>query len=244
MRIADILDSADFVKPCGAQKSSAILREKLGIKQEKVLLAFSRGKDSIAAWLALRDAGVEVIPYHMNPIPGAKFISESLAYFEDFFGQKIYDYPHPNFYNNFFGLAFQPPYRHKILQACEFPGVSFKDTEDLLREEHGLSSRAWVCDGVRAADSPIRRLVMTKHGVMRSQTGHFSCIYDWRKQAVVKVMEAYNVQLPKEYELFGRSYDGYDYRFIKPLKDHMPEDYKILKHWFPLIDVEIARHEL
>lgn len=42
-----------------------------------MLLAFSRGKDSIAAWRALRDAGVEVKPFHLYLVPGLAFADES-----------------------------------------------------------------------------------------------------------------------------------------------------------------------
>jgi hypothetical protein len=44
---------------------------------DKTLLAFSRGKDSIATALALRDK-IEVIPFHYDDLPGLEFIEESL----------------------------------------------------------------------------------------------------------------------------------------------------------------------
>jgi hypothetical protein len=56
-------------------------------------------------------------------------------------------------------------------------------------------------------------------------------------------IERYGVKLPIDYELFGRSFDGIDYRFAKPLRERLPEDYERIKFWFPLIDVEILSHE-
>ena len=53
---------------------SAQLRAQLA--GETVILAFSRGKDSLAAWLALREAGVNVVPYHMYLIPELRFVDE------------------------------------------------------------------------------------------------------------------------------------------------------------------------
>ena len=37
--------------------------------------------------------------------------------------------------------------------------------------------------------------------------------------------------------------DGLDYRFIKPLKEKMPDEYERIKKYFPLIDLEILRYE-
>ncbi len=78
--------------------SSAQLLTQLAQEGNPVLLAFSRGKDSIAAWLALREHGVEVVPYHLYSIPGLTFVDESLKVFEDFFDTKIIDLPHPALY--------------------------------------------------------------------------------------------------------------------------------------------------
>jgi predicted PP-loop superfamily ATPase len=49
------------------QPTSAEVRASLAGEGRPVLLAFSRGKDSIAAWLALRDAGVDVVPFSEPP---------------------------------------------------------------------------------------------------------------------------------------------------------------------------------
>ena len=60
------------------QPTSAEVRESLAAEGRPVLLAFSRGKDSIAAWLALRAAGVDVIPYHMYLVPDLAFVAALL----------------------------------------------------------------------------------------------------------------------------------------------------------------------
>ena len=53
-------------------------KEKYG---DKTILAFSRGKDSIAAALALRGK-IDVIPVHYDNPPYLDFITESLKYYE------------------------------------------------------------------------------------------------------------------------------------------------------------------
>ena len=55
-------------------------------------------------------------------------------------------------------------------------------------------------------------------------------------------IEGAGVDLPVDYEWFGRSFDGIDYRFTKPLSEHAPDDFKRLLEWFPLAELEIFRH--
>ena len=46
-------------------------------RQKKTLLAFSCGKDAVAAWLAIRDKFEEVIPYYLYLVPQFEFVDES-----------------------------------------------------------------------------------------------------------------------------------------------------------------------
>ena len=60
------------------QGTSLAVREKLAADGRPVLLAFSCGKDSIAAWLAMRDMGIEVVPAYLYYVPGLRFVDEDL----------------------------------------------------------------------------------------------------------------------------------------------------------------------
>lgn len=48
-------------------------------------------------------------------------------------------------------------------------------------------------------------------------------------------------QLPVDYKLFGRTFDGIDYRFLKPIKENFPRDYEKIITWFPLAELELFR---
>ncbi|WP_161791100.1 hypothetical protein [Amycolatopsis sp. MJM2582] len=50
--------------------------------------------------------------------------------------------------------------------------------------------------------------------------------------------------MPIDYEWYGRSFDGLDYRFIEPLSRHAPEDYARDPDWCPLAEPELLRHDL
>lgn len=226
------------------QPPSSKVRSELAALGRPVLLAFSRGKDSIAAWLALRDAGIEVVPYHMWQVPDLPFISESLAYYEDWFGVEIADLPHPTFYRWLGNTVFQPPERLSTIDAAQLPKVDYSDVLEAFCEDRGISlSETWICDGVRAADSIVRRASFSTHGVWKSKSRKVSPVWDWTMAELRERISESGIELPIDYEWFGRSFDGLDYRFSGPLRDNSPEDFEVLREWFPLIDLEIMRHE-
>ena len=49
--------------------------------------------------------------------------------------------------------------------------------------------------------------------------------------------------LPIDYDLFGRTFDGLDYRFIKPISENLPDDFELIRRWFPGVDLEMMRYE-
>ncbi len=78
--------------------SGRALAEQIRAKTGTVILSFSAGKDSLAAWLLLRELGFDVVPVYKWLVPGLLFVERSLAYYESFFGTRIRRYPHPSFY--------------------------------------------------------------------------------------------------------------------------------------------------
>lgn len=85
-------------------------------RQAETLLAFSTGKDAIAAWLALREKFDAVHPYYLYLVPGLEFVEESLDYYERFFGTKIVRLPHPSLHRWLNSFTFQPPERVAVIK--------------------------------------------------------------------------------------------------------------------------------
>jgi hypothetical protein len=227
----------------GATPSSQ-LRGQLANEGRPVLLAFSRGKDCLAAAIALRDAGVEVIPYHLYLIPDLEFVAESLAYFEGWFGRPIINLPHPSLYRWLTHAMFQPPERIQVLNAAAITVPGYADVNLLIKEEQGLPADTWTCDGVRAADSPNRRTSIVTHGPVNQATRTQKVVWDWRKAHVMDAIAKAGVKLPVDYEWFGRSFDGLDRRFLEKIARHAPRDYARILEWFPLADLELRRGNL
>lgn len=215
----------------------------------RCLLAFSRGKDSIAAWLALRESGLfpEIIPFHLDGCPCMSFIEDSLKYFEDWFQTRIIRLPHISFYRMIGAALFQTPDRLDTIRRLgwdQCTRFTYNDVRRWLAEDLGWpADSTWTATGVRATDSPRRRIHIVKCRARNHSKRQFYPIFDYRKADVMDAIKRHGLRLPVDYDLFGRSFDGIDYRFVSPLQRHRPEDFEVVKFWFPLIEAEILAHE-
>ena len=131
------------------QGTSLAVREKLAADGRPVLLAFSCGKDSIAAWLAMRDMGIEVVPAYLYYVPGLRFVDEELDYFEQKFQTRIKRYPHPSLYRWLNNAVFQAPERLRYIEAARLPEPSYEQMWDFIRADVGLDKSTWCADGTR-----------------------------------------------------------------------------------------------
>ena len=210
----------------------------------KTLLAFSGGKDSIAAYLQIKDSFEEIIPFYLYGVPNLEFIEESLSYYEKtlFGGRHIIRMPHPSLYRQLNAGVFQPPHRIPVIEAARLPEFTYKDVHDLIRLEHDCET-ALTATGVRAADSPMRHVSIMQHGPILLSKGEYFPVWDWKKADIVREFTKHNIKLSREYEIFGRSYDGLDARFLIPMKKHFPSDYARILEWFPLAEIEVYRAE-
>lgn len=224
------------------QPSSQKVIEIMKGKSDKVLLSFSCGKDSIVAWLAIRDH-FHIYPFYLYVVPDLEFINESLAYYEKFFGVKIPQYPHYSCYAHMSSCVFQPPHRVPVIDAIGFPSVTFDEIRKDVAEDYGLPSDTWYASGVRASDSLNRRASFKTHGPFTHSKSVFYPVWDVRKCGLVKMLKLSKVKLPIDYWIFGKSFDGQDFRFLYPIKKYFPKDYAKILEVFPMADLEIWRYE-
>lgn len=211
--------------------------------QSETLLAFSTGKDAIAAWLAVRDSFEAVHPYYLYLVPGLEFVEESLAYYEQYFGVKIARLPHPSLHRWLNNYTFQPPERCLVIDQAGLPNHEYSHIRQAVCNMRELKEDMLVADGVRAADSPMRRIAINTHGPITWSQGKYHPVWDWKKADLIDCFKRNNVRLPIDYKLFGRTFDGLDLRFILPLKKHRPADYKRVIEWFPMAELEVFRWE-
>lgn len=219
-----------------------VYRERYG---DKTLIAFSRGKDSIAVALALRDK-IEMVPFYYDDLPGLEFIDESLDYYERklFNGRRILRMPHPAFYKHLSDGIFQPVRRAELLAAASIPRINHADVVRMVKKQVGVEGDILSATGLRALDNAVRFISIRKHGAIRHGAGNWAPIWDWTKNRLMDEIERSGVSLPPDYTFLPRSFDGFSYLFLIPLKERFPRDYERVLEWFPLARAEILRFEI
>jgi hypothetical protein len=215
--------------------------KKIASRTDEITLAFSCGKDSIAAWLAIRPHFKKIVPVYMFLIPELEFVEKSLQYYEDFFETHILRVAHPSLYRMLRHFVFQSPENMGVLCQWDIPVVDYQDVIESVQIDQSLTSDSYHATGVRAADSPIRGMIVRKYGAINEKKKTFWPIWDWRKDRLVTVIKESRVKLPIDYKLFGRSFDGIDFRFLVQIKKYFPDDYGRILDFFPLAEAEIKR---
>lgn len=212
-------------------------------RQKKSLLAFSCGKDAVATWLAIREHFEEIVPYYLYLVPDLEFVNESIDYYERFFGTKIVQLPHPSVHRMLNNFVFQPPQNCKVIEQAGLPDFDYLDIQAVMCERYDLPKKTLVADGVRAADSPMRRVAINTHGSISYNQLKYHPIWDWKKADLIECFKKHNVKLAVDYKIFGRSFDGIDLRFLYLIREHFPKDYQKILDLYPLADLEIFRWE-
>lgn len=208
----------------------------------RVILGIS-GKDSLAAWLYLREHGFEIIPYMFWTVPGGlSFERQSHRYYQDFFGCKISYLPHPNFVKMWNAGQFQPPYRARLVKSLRMPFYDYHEIEDAIAEKHGLDHNYLAAIGYRAADNPGRRRLINNMGALGGASRHYYyAVWDWVMADIMGIIRRYNAKLSQSYDLFGCTFDEYGAADLQVLYHQRREDYDLLKFWFPLIGLRYVR---
>lgn len=221
------------------------LCEQMAAECDTCILAFSLGKDSVASWLQLRKYFKRIIPIYKYAIPKLEFVEDNLKYYEDFFGTHIYRFPHPTVYQMLNAGVAQTPETWRIITENR-PFPSRKDYNDsspskIMRELEGLPDSVYTAVGIRASDSPIRRMNVKVHGAVVHNKQTFYPIYDWLKGRLLKEFDDAGIKLSSDYQLWNNSFDGVSYKYLVEIRKHYPRDYERIKRLFPMADLEFLR---
>lgn len=236
--IADARRAAFQHHFASSEELCAYVRDVTG---DTVVLSFSLGKDSWAAFVQCKRYFRRLVPFFLELIPGLGFVEDELKRAEDFLGEPITRYPHPGFVRLLRTGALQPPERLAMCDGlARMPKMDYAAIEQHFRDYTKLEE-AFTAVGVRAADSPDRLSAIRKHGSLNAIKRSFMPVYDWKKDRLIDELRAAKIRLPVDYEMFGRTFDGFDFRFLEPIRRRFPEDFRRILQWFPLADADIAR---
>lgn len=220
--------------------------EKFASENDKILLSFSRGKDSIGAWLQLLKfyKPENIFPFHLYTIPHMAWEEESVKYYEDFFKTKILQLPHPRLYRMLRNSIFQDYNSYLKIKEMKLPSFDYDFCYKMALIHYKLPETTYVAIGNKRSDNINRAMQMKKNGGIQESKNKIFPIYDWTDTFLKSEIIKSGVKLPIDYEMFGRSFDGLQFEFVEPIKSNFPDDYEKIKTWFPLIDVEIERRRM
>lgn len=219
------------------------MNELRSVGHKDVFLGFSCGKDSLAAWIRLRDFGFTVHPWYQYYIPNLEFVEDNLTYYENKFKTKIVRLPHPNFYRWIHSDVFQTHTTSKIIDAIGVPDVTSEEIRKFMLSHTKLPIKTFSAYGTSAFDSVARYIFFKKLGPISYKGQKLYPLFDFKKSDVTRLLEKSKIKLPSDYRYFKRSFEGPRIEFLPAIKKHFPNDYKKILQWYPLCELEIARYE-
>lgn len=212
--------------------------------QDLVTLGFSTGKDSLACALLCQELGVKFIPFFFYHIPDLSFVERNIKMYEDKLGIEVVRLPHPMLYDYIRHQDFQPPKMINYMDSFNFPHLSFEELINYYLDSQGIDEYLYDVVGMRAAESFNRRKVFEKMGSgIDDKKYKIYPIWNWKNEDVKNYIASKGVKLTDDYDIWRRSFDGLKYQFLFGVKKRYPEDWQLIKEYFPLIEIELFRYE-
>lgn len=208
-------------------------------------LMFSRGKDSVAAWLYLRNFFKRIIPFYLYDIPDfLSFEEQSLAYYEDYFGIKIERFLDGNVVKDWQDLVFQSPLTEKIIDDFGYlKSYTVFDIVDFLRKKHN-APKGWCAASLSLCDNLCRRTIINTRGAVNYRRMIFYPCFDWTKKMILDIIKKHNLKLAPDYLFSPRSFSFRRYSNLMWVFKNRPDDFKKIEQYFPMIKAAIVREEL
>lgn len=213
--------------------------------EKRVVLHYSTGKDSIAAWIALRDAGFEVVPVYKEVIPDLSFIDSVIAAHEKYFGTEVIKVPYKGLFqelHNKYG-GFDDNVSMEMLETKDKLASSYNMKDDFNDFILGYTKCSVAVIGVKASDSIHRRTNFVMSGPYNGKQRMYSLCWRLAKNAPLKMIMDAKCPLPRYYLYLGRSpellFDS-EYWFIKK---YFPQDWERLCSFLPDAEVRVKSYE-
>lgn len=173
----------------GTSASRKVCEEVSAATGGEILLAFSRGKDSVASWLWLREFFPRIIPFHLAAVPGLGFVERSLSYYEKWFGTPIVRCVAGELYRALGELVYQPVEDEEWIDGLGFlPPHTTEQVARRVRQAHSCP-RAWTAYGISATDSIVRRSAAKyRTGKSAKRKVLYPC-FDWPRSLIMQTIE-------------------------------------------------------
>jgi 3'-phosphoadenosine 5'-phosphosulfate sulfotransferase (PAPS reductase)/FAD synthetase len=219
------------------RKESELKERMKNISNNKYILSFSCGKDSIVLLHYAHMFGLDIIPVHYYIIDKLSYNDEVSEWCENKYNIKI---------NNILSPIYSKMKAADLLcinrvweMRCDKVNP-FKKVEKLSKL---LFKTDWNLIGIKKNDSPTRRMNISVNGWYQENCGKVYPLFDWSDKDVWMCIKKYNLIINRCYEWFGRSQDVVNIKHLYPLKDKSPDDYDRFVREFPLIEPMVWLYE-
>jgi hypothetical protein len=208
----------------------------------KVTIGFSTGKDSVVGLDMLIKAGIEPIPIYFYCVPDLTFINNNIKMYEEHFGIRVIKLPHPMLYDYIDNASWQPLDRGKSIPS--YSKITFAELTKGYLMCMQIKDVEYDCNCMKMADSLNRRLLLRKLPDIEEKKKIIYLTKYLTNTDCFNYIKTNNIPLTRDYEIWGRSWDGLKYDYSMGVKKFYPEDYEKIKEMFPLIDAEILRYKI
>lgn len=241
-------------KPEGTVQSRLLCEEISKRSGGICILAFSRGKDSIPAWVWLREFFHTIYVYHMAPAPKLEYVETSLQYYEKVFESPILRFIDGEVLENIKGKSLQFLSTYELIDSLNFPTGYYAHEEmaRVVRDKYNCPN-AWHAMAMLANDNMFRLLNLRKkspNGELSIEGGFsrrpmtFYPTFDWTLAQNVEVLVNNNIHLPDDYLMSHRTISSIPgSNVIEALVNNYPADFEKIQALFPLIKTDWARNQ-
>jgi hypothetical protein len=213
-----------------------------GIRE--VTLGFSTGKDSVVGLDMLLKAGIKVIPIYFYAVPDLKFINDNIKMYEDHFNIRIVKMPHPVLFDYVDAQSWQTWDRFRTLHKNGYGSANFKQLTKSYLYCMKIEGYEYDCNCMKMADSLNRRLLLRKLPDVDENKKIIYLTKYLTNNDCFEYIKQNNIPLTRDYEIWGRSWDGLKYDYSMGVKKFYPDDYEKIKEYFPLIEAEVLRYKI
>lgn len=243
----------DFIPEGTVQ--SRLLCEDISRRSDGVcILGFSRGKDSIPAWIWLRQFFKTIYVYHLGPAPNVGYVQRSLEYYEREFDTPILRFIDGEVSENIKLKSFQLIGNYPIIDQLNIhPGYyDYVAVSEVIRKKYNCPN-AWHALAVLGADNIFRRMRLMKKDAQGQLTYQAAVLedrktfyptFDWSIAQNIEALEKTGICLPDDYLMTRRTVNNIpSTENIERLMEFYPEDFEKIKLQFPLIKSVWARNQ-
>lgn len=208
----------------------------------KVILSFSRGIDSAAAWIVLRDV-CTVKPVYFQRYPELlAFEAEDIARFENHFQTEIAIVLDPNAAALLYSWIWQDIDGRSAIEpdARTLRNYARTDYDTLIR---AVAGDLYIAKGLSIFDSPQRRAHLRQTGMLYEPRRLIYPVAHMTRNERRRLVEKAGAPLATEYEILTHTCDTMLVDHLDYIRAHQPEDFARLKFWYPFLEAEIKRYE-